>query len=158
MAYSITINGVDRTADVQASTITIEDVLNDEQNLCAFTLIDLSGNGIPENDQEIIITLASSVKLFAGYIVNVTFKSKKESGAIEVAIECQDYSRLLDRNLVHRTYEDMTDKAIIEDIVSIYCAGFGITTVNVAVGATISQKSFNYIQPSQAIRQIAELT
>jgi len=153
--YSVTIDGVERVDDILANTIVIEDNLNDQQNICNFRLIDRSGNGIPASDQEIIITLDDATVLFAGYIVNIKYQSV---GATEVTINCIDYARLLDRNLVHRTYEDATDKEIIEDIVSRYCAGFGITTVNVTEAVTISQKAFNYIQPTQALKQLTKLT
>jgi hypothetical protein len=69
-----------------------------------------------------------------------------------------DYARLLDRNLVHKTYQGQTDKEIIEDIVAVYCKTSGITTVNVVEGVTIDQIQFNYLQPSQCIRKLADLT
>lgn len=157
MPYSIEIAGIDRTTDVLADTLTIEDVLNDQQNNCSFAIIDRSGNGLPATDDEITITLEDATILFSGYIVKVQIE-KKKAGTPIATISCVDQARLLDRNLVHRTYENMTDKAIIEDIVSRYCAGFGITTTNVLEGVTITQISFNYIQPSQAIKRIAKLT
>ena len=157
--YNITINSVDRTNDVKQGSLRIEDIINDKINTCRFTLDNLNSNGIPSPDQEISITLDDDTKIFAGYIVNVAYKNKPSSGGELVAnISCVDYGRLLDRNLVHKTYTDETDQAIIQDIVDTYCEGFGITTDNVSEGATIDQISFNYIQPSQAIRRIAELT
>src|SRR3990167_4924221 len=157
MAYNITIDGVDRTADITSQSVVVEDVANDEQNNCSFNLIDLSETGIPATDDEVIITLADATILFAGYIVSVEM-SKSKTGQVIASIECVDYARLLDRNLVHETYENMTDKAIIEALVSTYCPGFGITTTNVLEGVTITQISFNYIQISQALRQICDLT
>lgn len=157
MAYNVSIAGVDRTADVRSQSITVEDIVNDQQNNLSFELVDLSENGIPETDDEVIITLADDTILFGGNIISVEL-SKRKTGAVVASIECVDYARLLDRNLVHDTYENMTDKAIIEAIVSTYCPGFGITTTNVLEGVTITQISFNYIQPSQALRQICDIT
>lgn len=157
MAYNISIAGVDRTSDVLNNTLVIEDTLNDQQNVCAFTLIDLSSSGIPDNEDEIVITLDDDTIIFGGHILNVNLV-KKVNGVITASIKCVDYVRLLDSNLVHKSYEDMTDKEIIEDIISTYCAGFGITTTNVVEGVTIDQISFNYVQPSQALRRIADLT
>jgi len=157
--YNVTINSIDRTGDVAHDTLVISDIIDDQVNTCRFILDDLSGNGIPTNDQEISITLNDGSKLFAGYIVNTVLENKTEGGgSVKTQIQCVDYSRLLDRNLVHKTYIDKTDKEIIEAIISTYCPGFGITTDNVVEGATIDQISFNYIQPSQAFRKIAELT
>lgn len=155
--YNVTIDGIDRTKDVINASITIDDIVNDQQNTCGFRLIDRTGNGIPSNDDEVTITLDSGEKIFGGYIVATSLASKR-SGVVEVSIQCVDYARLMDRNLVHRTYEGMTDKAIIEDIVDRYCEGSGITTINVQEIATIDQIAFNYVQPSQALRKIADET
>ncbi len=158
MAYNITINAVDRTTDVLVSTISIEDVINDKQNTCKFKLVDRSSTGAPENDQEITITLDDGTKIFGGYVVAVAMTSVKQTGLVVYAVNCVDYVRLFNRNLVHRTYEDMTDEEIIDDIVATYCPGFGITTTNVIAGVTIDQISFNYLQPSQCMRIICDLT
>lgn len=156
--YAITIGGIDRTTDVLNQTIQIDDILNDQQNTCSFRLIDRSGNGIPNTDDAISIVLPDGTKIFGGYVQKVTIGSKHDTGKVAATIECIDQVYLLDRNLVVKTYTSMTDKAIIEDIINTYCAGFGITTDNVLTGVTINQINFNYIQPSQAIRRIADLT
>ena len=157
MAYSITIAGVDRTTDVIAQSVSIEDIVNDQVNTCSLALVNRNAVGVPDVEDEIIITNSDDTIAFGGYIVNSTMTQKASSPVI-IQLECVDYTRLLDRNLVHRTYENMTDKEIIEDFVSRYCPGFGITTVNVISGVTIDQISFNYIQVSAAIRRICELT
>lgn len=157
--YNVTINSIDRTTDIKQGSLRINDVINDRVNTCRLILDNISGDGIPSADEEIVITSNDGTKLFAGYVVDISYRNKVRSGGEMVAIlNCVDYTRLLDRNLVHETYEDMTDKAIIEAIVEEYCEGLGITTDNVVEGATIDQISFNYIQPSQAIRIICELT
>ncbi len=155
--YSIVIGGIDRTRDVLTRTVSVNDVINDQQNTCGFSLMDLSGNGIPQTDDEIVITLDDGSVLFGGYIISLKL-TYLEHGAVRADYTCVDYVRLLDRNLVHRTYENMTDAEIINDIVTRYCAGFGITTTNVIEGVTIDQISFNYIQPSQALKKLAGIT
>ena len=157
MSYSVVIDSVDRTDDVINRSIKIEDVINDKLNQCKFKLIDRSGNGIPSPDEEIVITLADSTVVFGGYILEVS-RSKLETGKVQAVISCIDYVRLLDRNLVHKSYEDMTDKAIIKNIINTYCPGFGITTNNVVEGVTIDQISFNYLQVSQVLKNICKLT
>lgn len=155
--YSIIIDGEDRTADALTGTIRISDIINDKQNTCVLNLVDLSEQGMPELDEEIIITNIDGVRVFAGYVVEVSL-DKRGYGEVMARIQAIDYARLLDRNLVHRSFENMTDKEIIEEIISVYCAGSGITTTNVLEGVTIDQISFNYVQVSQAFRKIADLT
>jgi hypothetical protein len=157
--YNVTINSIDRTDDIMAGTLRIDSVVNDQVDTCSFVIDDLHSNGIPNNDEEISITLDDGTKLFGGYVVNVKMQNKvKGGGVVRLGIDCVDHTRLLDRNLVHKTYLNQTDKEIIESIVSTYCIGSGITTTNVVEGVTINQIAFNYIQPSQALRHIAELT
>lgn len=156
--YTVRINGIDRTADILVPSLQAVDELTDQTNTCNFSLIDRSGNGIPDTDEEIIITLSNGDKLFGGYIVEVKLTSKKDTGVVQANISCVDYTRLLDRALVTKSYTNQTDAEIIADILATYCAGFGITGTNVVEGVTIDQINFNYIQPSQAIRRIADLT
>jgi hypothetical protein len=120
--------------------------------------MDIHSLGVPVNDEEVIITLPDGTRIFGGYITHTMLSSVADTGGIRVQIQCVDYVRLFDRNLVNKTYTSMTDKAIIEDIVATYCQGFGITTTNVIEGVTVDQINFNYIQPSQALRRIADLT
>lgn len=158
MAYNVTIGGTDRTSDIISQSIVVEDIINDRQNVCKFRLMNRSGVGIPATDTEVIITLDDGTRIFGGYIVAVNHSSVKQTGDIVASISCIDYVYLLDRNLAHRTYEDMTDAEIIADLISTYCPGFGITTTNVVSGVTIDQISFNYLQISQCLRRIADLT
>lgn len=156
--YEVSINGVDRTADILFPSLQIDDAINDEVNSCSFAIDNRRGLGFPEADDEIIITMNDSTKGFGGYIVSVSIGQKMANGVPIATIQATDYTRLLDSNLVHRTYENMTDKAIIEDINTRYCTGLGITTNNVIEGITIEQISFNYLQPSQCIKKLAELS
>jgi hypothetical protein len=83
--------------------------------------------------------------------------SKQKTGLIEFAVNCVDYTYILDRYLAHRSYQDSTDAEIIADLVTRYCVGLGITTTNVVEGVTINSIKFNYIQLSQCLRKIAQL-
>lgn len=157
MTYSITIAGVDRTADVINESVIVEDEINDKANTCSLSLIDRSGLGTPATDDEIVITLADGTILFGGYIITVGM-SKMDTGTVEIQLSCIDYTYILDRNLAHVSYASQTDAAIISALVTKYCIGLGVTTTNVVSGATINTISFNYIQLSQALRRIAELT
>lgn len=156
--YSIVIDGVDRTGDVINQSVVIDDVINDQTNTCSFKFHDVSSTGMPEPDQEVVITLSSGVIIFGGYILSVDIGGLNSNAVAQAQIKCIDYVRLLDRNLVHRTYESMTDAEIIRDIIDRFCVGSGITTTNVIETETIDQISFNYLQVSQVFRRLADLT
>lgn len=158
MAYNIKINGIDRTTDVIADTLMTDDNLNDSQDTCSFNIINRSGNGFPANEQEVIITLSDGTRIFAGIIIKTEFLTIRQTGITTMIVSCTDYVRLFDSNLVHQNYLNMTDAQIIDNILTTYCSGFGITDTNVISAVTIDQISFNYIQPSQAMRRLCDLT
>lgn len=157
-AYKVTINGVDRTADIINQSIQIEDVINDKQTNCAFTLMDLHSLGVPQTGQEIIFTLDSGVRVFAGYIIKRRKYSVKGTFVL-YDFNCVDYTYLLDEHLVNKSYlNGQNDQAIIQDIVNSFCQGSGITYNNVQLGVAIDMIAFNYEQPSKVMRIICDLT
>ena len=64
MAYNISIAGIDRTDDVIASSVVVEDVINDKANTCSFRMFNRGGDGTPATDDEVVITLADDTILF----------------------------------------------------------------------------------------------
>ena len=153
-SYTLTIDGTDRTTCVTNGTITINDEIGSGASVCDFVM-SLRGGAVPEGDQEIIIT-QDGTRIFAGRILRV-FPLKRGSYS-EWGIDCVDYTRDLDRNLVVEGYQDMTDKQIIEDIVDNYCGGTGITYDNVVEGVSISSMAFSYMPPSECFTRICKLT
>ena len=154
-SYTLTINGTDRTACIGNGTITINDEIGSGASTMSFSMTDRDGNGIPECDQEIIIA-EGSTRLFAGRILKLY--PFKVGSFVEWGVDCVDYTRDLDRNLVVEGYQGMTDKAIIEDIIDNYCGGSGISYDNVTEGVTISSITFNYMPPSECFSRICKLT
>ena len=156
MTYEITINTIDKTDCIVNRSITINDEANDKPSSLKCSFFDKTGAGDPVLDDEIIIT-KDTVKLFVGRIVEAEYE-RLGSGEVILNLSAIDYTRDLDRNLVVEAYENKTDKQIIEDIISRYCQGTGITATNVISGVTINKITFNYIQPSQCFRKLCELT
>ncbi len=114
-----------------------------------------SGIGIPKGDEEVEIE-QDGTKLFSGRILRV-FPNKK-GNYTQWVVDCVDYTRDLDRNLVVEGYQSMTDKQIIMDIVDNYTGGTGITYDNVVEGVSISSMVFSYMPPSECISTICKLT
>lgn len=157
MAFQITINGIDRTLDLVDKSLKIDDIVNDQVNTCSFKLYDRFSNGYPTTDQEIIITNNDGSRAFGGYVLNTQLQ-QFEDGIVTCYVNGTDYTRLLDRFLVKKTYLSQTDQAIILDMVANYASGQGIDVSNVGTGSTISQLTFNYTQLSQAIQKVAKET
>jgi len=154
-SYSITINGVDRTACVYNRSVTLADEEGEAPSTLGFDFFNHDVGTIPEVEEEVIVT-RDGIILFAGTISKISFSRK--GSKTYYSIDCQDYTRSLSRKLVVEGYENMTDKDIIEDIVSHYCQNTGITTNNVIEGVTISQISFSYMPVAQCLSQICSLT
>ncbi len=154
--YQILIGGEDRTDEVRNQTVKIEDVLNDQANIASFQMYNLNDEGVPERGETIEISV-NGLKKFGGLLTKVDFSQLSNSRDI-YTIRCIDWTRILDRRMVSATYENMTDKEIIEAIVDQYCGGEGITTYHVAEGVTISRISFNYVSVSRALQQISKIT
>lgn len=154
--YLVTINGVDRIKCIYNKSVVITDDAGDAPSLMTVDFYNRDGGSVPVCEQEIIVT-RNGTKLFAGYITEIAY-TKLGGSIVKLRLECIDYTRILSRKLVVEGYEDMTDKAIIEDIVSKYCQGTGITTTNVVEGITINQITFNYMSPAQCLSQICALT
>lgn len=156
MSYQILIDSEDRTDCVITKSLVITDEARDKPSIARFNFFDKDELGDLELDEEILITKGETT-LFAGKILEAEIQ-KLGAGETLLKVVCIDYTRILDRNMVVEAYEGMTDKEIIEDIVSVYCQGTGITINNVIEGVTINKIVFNYMQPSQCFRKICELT
>lgn len=154
-SYSITIGGVDYTSAIKAKSPKINDASNSSPSTCSLTWAN-NGLSLPSCGDEIVITV-NDERLFGGYITEIT-PDYKAGTVFEAKLSCVDYTRTLDRRLVVEGYESMTDLEIIQDIIDRYASDEGFTTTNVIEGVTISQLTFNYVQPSQAIGKIAKLT
>ena len=154
-SYTLTIDGSDRTTCISNGTITIKDDMGSSASTMKFDMTIRDSGNIPACDEEVVITQDGTI-LFGGRILKVT--PAKKGSFVSWKVDCVDYTRDLDRNLVVEGYQDMTDKEIIEDIIDNYCGGTGITYSNVTEGITISNLTFNYVPPSECLTIITKLT
>ena len=154
-SYTLTINGTDRTICIGNRSITISDETGSGASTMSFSMIIRDEGDIPEGDQEIIVT-QDGTRIFAGRILRT--KPIKKGSLVVWDIECVDYTRDLDRNLVVEGYQDMTDKEIIIDIIDNYCGGTDIVYDSVTEGVSISTIVFSYMPPSECFSVICKLT
>lgn len=150
------IAGTDRLLDLQNQTLTINDLINEQANTAEFGLYDLHNLGAPDEGSLLIIKV-NDVIYFSGYLTEAKFV---ELGPGRDFYQCQavDHTRDLDRRLVAATYENLTDKEIIQRMASEFATDDGITTYHVAEGVLIKSISFNYITFTAAMKKICERT
>lgn len=136
MSYTITIGGTDRKDCILFDRpLHISDELNDDINSMTLYFQNLDGGAVPANGDEVVYTI-DGIKEFGGFITRARYSKPFGSGSLPIiALECVDYTRILDRELVNKTYENVTDQYLIRQIIDEYAADDGITYNN--VGRTI---------------------
>jgi len=156
MAFSITINAVDRTSLVSRGSFRKRDNLNQQVDECVFT-INRTGSETyePEVGQEVIVTRDSNT-VFGGVILRIN-ETVVASTIINYEVKCIDYSQYLKRKLVTERYTNTTVGAIISDIVTNYTeAGDGLTTNNVVGGQSIRSFSFDRLTAAECLEKLAK--
>jgi hypothetical protein len=156
---TITINGTDRTRLVKPDSLKqfkITNKITDQPDTCNFSIDKFGDRSFsPSVDDEVIVT-KDGTKLFGGNILDINEKYNKLD-LIEYEVKCVDYTRQLDRRMIVSTYEDTTVLAIIQDIKDNYLQN-DITINNVDVSDPVDYIAFNYVYPSDALKQLADLT
>lgn len=141
---------------VYTKDLSFDDVLTQQPNTAGFMLTDPTNEPVPGQEVEITLDDPSTV-LFGGVIVQAA-KSHPAPGSVLYSVQCVDFQRLLDRELVFEVYENCSCRDIIEAMVADYTdPSLGFTTTNVQTGPTITKVVFNYQPVSQCIKELAEL-
>lgn len=146
---------LDITRFIDVNTFRKQDNLTNEADVCTFTVRKYgSRTYVPAVGDEMEVW-HQSIKIFGGTIVKIV---KKLEGANIVLYDCtlKDYTQTLDRKLVAKEYTNQSPEAIITDIKNTYLTGFTVTNVPVT-GITVEYIYFDYVLPSRALQQLAEL-
>lgn len=156
MALTITINGVDRTSDIQWRNFRKRDVLNQQVDELSFQIKKYGTHTyLPTVGQEVVVT-RDSTKLFGGVILRID-EQLKSAKVLEYTIKCVDYGQYLKRQLVTERYTNTTVNAIIADLVSTYtAAGDGITANSVVGGIAITSFSFDRLSVADCLQKLAD--
>lgn len=149
----VTINGVDRSANINARSLSITNALSDEVDSCYFEFETTDIAEKPTESQEVIIADGTE-RIFAGHITSAP--EIEQVGNLIYNVECVDYQRLLDKHLVIEKYENMNAGDIVKDLIGKYTKGF--TTVSVETGLTVKYIAFNYKYVSECLKELADLT
>jgi hypothetical protein len=150
MSILLKINTVSRT-DIIQDSINWDQQLTKDPSILSFSILN-GGQSLPALGDVCTLTIGGTV-IFNG---TITQKSNEiENGLLEVVeYEAKDGFHTFDRRLVVKAYSSQTADAIVKDIIDTFTSGF--TYVNVVSGAPlITTIRFNYEQPSQALKTIA---
>ena len=152
MTRSIT-HYIDRTS------FRIQNILTNQVDTCNFTMryTGVSKTLIPLNGSEIKVYDAGE-KVFAGNIVRIEKRSPQYK-MLEIAVECADYGRKLDRFLINDSFENQTLSQILNFIMTdkeLFEEGF---TLDIEDGSRlITFIAFKYEPMSSVLIKLAELT
>ena len=159
MSIIVTINGTDRTDQVEANSLKIENILTRKRDTCRFNILSHAGDSItPVVGQEVIITYdpgTGSARVFGGVIVELE-QNALTYGLVRWEVSCQDYTRLLDRRLVPDVYTNMTANEIIADLADRYFPS-DFTTGGVDADVVVRAVSFNYKPLSKCLDELANM-
>jgi hypothetical protein len=155
MALQVTIGGTDRTRKIEAYSLRIDNILTSKRDVCAFSILNNTGNTYKPNLGQEVICYDGSTKIFAGVLTSID-SSAASFGMIRHRIQCQDYTRLLDQKLVPDTFENKTVDQIIATLKASYFPEH-FTTTNVSAPVTIKYVAFNYKTVAKCLEELANL-
>lgn len=153
MAISITIDGVTKTDAIEWKTLRKSETLTKEPDTLEFNIKNYGTKTYQPDLNDEVILLDGSDKVFGGVIVEM---NEVMSGGLAKTLQviCKDYTEILDRQLVSKTYQAMTVNDIIADLLSTFATGF--TDTNVACTVVIDDISFNYLTISKCLAKLTE--
>ncbi len=155
MILTVKINGTDRSDLINWGSFSVEDKVNEQPNVCNFTVNVYAGQSYkPAVGEEVIITDENSLKIFAGNILSIrhSFVGK----LINYEVECKDYTSELDRIQVIDSFDNQTVTQIINYINTNYLTG--ITTTNVDCPIIIKRIVFNRKSVTECLNSLVKLT
>lgn len=154
MTLTLKINTVDKSSDVDWTSVQKTEGLTREADTLGFLIKKTPSKTVP--------ALGSSVELFDGATLifggTITERNEYNIGGILLGynFKCKDKTHDLDRQLVVKAYENQTAEYIVKDIISTFTTG--ITDTNVSTTTpTLGSVKFNYEQPSQCFKKIADI-
>lgn len=157
MALILKINGTDRSASIDWTSLAWTSVLSKEVDRLEFNIKKITGKTVPAVGDSIEL-LEGASKLFGGIVVE---RNEKIIGGLLIGYEirCKDWSATMDSKLVVKSYSNRTADDIIKNatdgLITYMPAGFTTTNVQTPPFSTKSIK-FNYEQVSRCLTQLAD--
>jgi len=145
------------TDKIIPSSFSLENILTRQPDICRFTVRNLEGSITtkPESGDEITMYY-NGEKIFGGIAVRVTQKAE-DYKVILFDVECEDYTRLMQKKLVYQIFEQNT----IEEIVATFIEnslpeGFYISEMT-GGDTVINYIAFDYETVSDCMTQLADM-
>lgn len=156
MSMQVLVNSVDVTKSVVRSSFSIEDVKDNQVNLCDFTLRKYGAKHINTPVVGNVVQVnKDGTKIFEGKIARLTQRAEAYK-VVLFDVQCEDYTADTTRRLVADTFENQTVLSILTTLRDDYFAD--MTLNNVSGGdKVVSYIAFNYIPLSEAITELADL-
>lgn len=153
MSISLTIAGVDKTRQIQADSLRIDNILTNKRDTAIFSILNNTGDTYMPNSGSEVVIMDGVTKIFGGIITGIESKAGAY-GIIVHAITCQDYTRLLDHKLVANSFTGQTVNDIITFLKDNYFPT-GFTINNVDANVVIEYVAFNYKPLAQCLQDLA---
>ena len=156
MAFSVTINAVDRSAYVIVSSLSIDDILTSQPNTARFDMFipaSAANSELPTAGQEVIITSNAGVE-FAGVIIQQPRGLADKTGNRRVQVSCMDYQFHLTRRRPALAWVDTTAGQIARDLLATV-TGYGLTNGSIEEGPVLKKWVSNYQTVADALEQLA---
>ena len=150
----MTVNGL--TEKALANTLDIADNIN-ARSSARFTF----DSDNPIEVGQVVLIYDGATKIYGGTIDNYSLTYLRGSGGSgsrkRYSTNVIDFNQICDRRRVAASYEDETLSTIVNDIVSSFLTGEGITVGTIAKGTTVITKAvFQYITVSQALEYLRD--
>lgn len=153
MSVILKVNSVDKSSMIDLKSIKKHEVITKEADTLEFLIKNYGTKTYQPVLNDDVTLFNGSTKIFGGIIVEL--KETVIGMSKFLKVYCKDYTHLLDRQLVSKSYTSQSAHDIIADLISTFTTGF--TTTNVVAPDTIASVKFNYITVSQAITKLASM-
>lgn len=156
MAVTITINGTERTRQIDWRSLKVKNVITSKIDTAKFKILwDTVSNTYKPTIGEVVHIEDNGTPIFEGPIISIeATQSTVKGGTYE--IEATDYGRFLSRRVVTNVYEGQSIEAIFQDIIDNYTTGgFTLDAQNATFSA--DYVAFNYENVLDCFYQLCEL-
>jgi hypothetical protein len=150
----LTCNGVDKTDQVEWSSVEKNEVLTKEPDTLRFRIKNYDAKvwkPVLDDDIKLYDTDGTTV-IFGGVVIDIRDSTNALLRYVDVL--CKDYTHTLDRKLVSVSYANVSAASVISSIITDFTTGF--TTTNVVAPTIVNKVVFNYLTVSKALTKLAE--